>query len=183
MFIGVSMNIKDKRLDSILKLHNVDNPAIFYSPISIWLLLLCYLISMVGGIIIYLFTTFYCIIFVVSYLIISYLIAAKNNYSFAIAKNKIFIINPNFPFRHFKTFDVGEIDCVIFKQKNTKIARLFFIFGINCVEIKVGSKYHSYACHGLEMDAFDENLTEKTIEDLHLSIQSLGVPTKFLIPD
>jgi hypothetical protein len=172
---GVSLKLDDKRVDKKLEKEGYEQSNIFYSPIKSWLfgISLIALQSLVlhGGIfyLLYIFpfyTTFY--------LLCAYLIAAYMNNSFAIHGNKLLVVNRNFPFYKFKVYEFEDINTL--RINNSLILRLPLlfvgIFGSNYVEIRTNEKTERFYCIGLDIDCYDENWTEKNLDDFHYALQS-----------
>ena len=56
---------------------------------------------------------------------------------------------------------------------------LFGIFGGNYLELIEEGKTRRYFCIGLETDAYDENFTEKTIEEFYQWLKRHGIITRY----
>jgi hypothetical protein len=98
-------------------------------------------------------------------------------------QHKLIVINPNFPFRRSVSYTMEEIRNV--KIDQSKWLWLTFIFahgGGNYVQISTGDKSSRFYCTCLQVDCVDENLTEKTIDDLHFALTARSIPTEFHLP-
>lgn len=184
---GVSAKTKDRRVDRVLEKLGYEATAceIFYSPVMVWvtylmlffmallpvslcLLALLYRFPVYGGL----------------YFLLGYLMAAYLNNSVVLTQDKLIIINPNFPFRRSVIYDLAELRDVKIDQSKW-LWSTFFIFahsGSNYVEISTDDKTRRFYCTCLQVDAFDENLTEKTMDDLHFALEKRNVPTEFNLP-
>jgi hypothetical protein len=178
MLIGVSFNFKDKRVDKMLRSKGVIDADIYYSPIGIWLMLWLLLLPSVWWLIYLLSSTVYGLL-LLPYLIISYLLNAHHNNSFAFHQDELIVINPNFPFRHMTTIDVKDIKSITIDTRKREWILWFILFGENYLLLETKDKTMKFYCSGLELDGFDENWTEKTIETLHMKLKEKGISTDF----
>jgi hypothetical protein len=179
MLIGVGFNLKDKRVDKMLRSKGIMDADIFYSPIKCWLVLLLLLGLQMGIIVIMILNTVYSLL-LIPYFIISYFVNAYYNNSFALHEDKITIINPNFPFRQITTIDIQDIQCIVIDRDKRKWTPWFIlIFRQNYLLIKTNNKKMKFYCSGLEIDCYDENWTEKTIDDLETELRQKGISTDF----
>ena len=187
MLIGFSDEIKDRRVDKYLdkKGYNLAECEIFYSPISIYLFYLFYLLLLTLSAIpielyfkIYNFKHPYCFLI---YFIVQYLVLAYLNNSYVIAQQKLIVINPNFPFQKMKVYEFGEIDKI--KIDNSwpvfLITWIFLIFSSNYIEVYSRNKVRRFYSIFLAVDSFDENLTEKTLDDFSNALSKNGIKVKF----
>lgn len=179
---GLSLQIKDNRIEKRLIKEGFTDYDIFYSPIQIWAFIFSiFAISSVtynGGI----FTLFWFYpIPTAIYVFVSYLAAAFSNNSFALTSNKLIIVNPNFPFRNIFYYDLKEIA----RAKIDESQKLFYlsvfacIFVTNYVEIFVQGKSKRFYCSGLDIDSYDENWTEKTLDDFYFSLLRHNIKVDF----
>jgi hypothetical protein len=176
-FIG-EMGIKDKRVDRMLIKRHFDNPDIYYSPVLIWVLCLFMLLPVTGWFVFQLaFLKYYP--FLLTYFAIGYLINSYLNNSFAITENQLHIINPNFPFRRFKSYSISDIKQITFDETKRKWHYAFVIFSSNYIDIQTDKGSEKYFCVGLGLDGFDENWTEKTIETFNYKLKEKGIVTVF----
>jgi hypothetical protein len=180
---GISARLKDRRVDRTLQKlgYEAAHCKIFYSPVTVWLtylaLLLTALLPFAFGLfaLIYRYTTYFGLYFLAGYLMAAYL-----NNSIVLAKDKLLMINPNFPFRHLVSYNLEEIRNVKIDQSKWLWLTFIFAHGAgNYVEICTGSEAKRFYCTCLQLDAFDENLTKKTIDDLHFALRERNVPTEF----
>jgi len=142
--------------------------VIFSMGLSFWFALLRYFIS--------LFSFETVIIYVIGYVVISYLIIKFLNRSFAITDGKILIVNSHPPFREFEYFNFNQIQKVkISSDWRLKILIIFGIFHTNYIQIETKFQKKRFYCLFLDVDCYDENFTEKTLDDLATSLKSKGV--------
>jgi hypothetical protein len=187
MLIGFSDEIKDRRIDKYLdkKGYNLAECEIFYSPISIYLFYLFYLLLLILSVLpmgfyflkyIFKYPYYFLIYFIVQYLVLAYL-----NNSYVITQQKLIVINPNFPFQKMKVYEFGEIDKI--KIDNSGLALLiswiFLIFCSNYIEVYSTNKVRRFYSIFLEVDCFDENLTEKTLDDFANTLSKNSISLKF----
>jgi hypothetical protein len=164
MLIGISARIRDKRVDKVLKKHGFSGHEIFYSPILIWLFASLYLILIFCSVLfLFIFHFWY---FTLIYLCVSYVVSAYFNNSFAITTEELVVVNPNFPFRRFEKFNLRLIEEIkVGQNKMLQFLPLFFIKSSNYVQVQSNGKKKRFYCSNLDLDAYDENLTEKTLYD------------------
>jgi len=180
MLTHISIKLKDKRVDKMLASKNYAKAEIFCSPISTWILLLALLIPSAA------FLFFNALVwkywyFTVLYFIISYLINAYLNNSFALYEDKLFIINPNFPFRRFEIIKKDDVKRITIENVKRQWFFIFMAFGGYYLSIDVSDKTLKFHCAGLDLDSYDENWTEKTIDDLYFSLVKNEFPVKLNI--
>ncbi len=181
-----SFGFTDKRVDKILVKNGYDlkNCEIFYSPITVVFYFLTLLFgSLFTGFIISNFSEILPYLkFAGIYFVLVYLCGAYTNTSIAISDKELFFINPNFPFGVFQKYDFNKIENIrIAKSKNVY---WFWVFGTlsgNFIEIKTDStiEYKLFYCTNLNMDTFDENMTDRTIDDLHYTLKQKGIKVDF----
>ncbi|MEM8890179.1 MAG: hypothetical protein AAGD28_19550 [Bacteroidota bacterium] len=175
-------NLKDKRVDQILSEKGIQPAQIFYSPIIIWFAFLFLLPGIIGlSLLGYFLLSGSADVYLAGlFLLSSYLIAAHLNNSFAINGDKFYVINPNFPFQKFQEFEFTKIYVVRIDQ--AKWGWLFFMFGYfgrNYVEVETAEGKFRFFCSGLDLDKFEENLTELCLDDLCLSLEEKDIPVEF----
>jgi len=110
---------------------------------------------------------------------ISYLIAAYRNNSFVLTPTELIVINPNFPFKKVSKFSLDEITRIKIDEKKSMIVRLFAVLVDYYVAIEYKGISKCFFCIGLHPDAFDENFTEDTLDDLYYALKNKGVETQF----
>jgi hypothetical protein len=176
MLIGVSFNLKDKRVDKMLRSKGVNDSDIYYSPIKTWLMIWFLLLPSGWWLIYILASTVYGFI-LIPYLGISYLLNAHHSNSFALHHDQLIVVNPNFPFRRVTTIDLKDIKLVTIDATKRKWLRAFVLFGENYLLVTTKDHSRKFYCSGLELDGFDENWTEKTIEDLDTKLKEKGILT------
>ena len=181
MQTGIRIKLKDKRVDKILASKKYDKAEIFCSPISTWIALLALMLPSAGFLFFnaWIWKHWY---FVVLYFIISYLINAFLNNSFALYEDKLLIINPNFPFRRFQIIKREEIKLISIDNVKRPQWLIIFMAVSGCyLSIEIADKTLKFHCAGLDLDAYDESWTEKTIDDLHYKLVENKFPTAFNI--
>lgn len=172
------MSIKDKRVDKMLSAHNLIDVDIFYSSISIWLLSVIIICSIAHWLIFYLaYSKYYPVIII--YFALGYFISAYLNNSFALTQDSLIVINPNFPFKNIKIYPLTNISTITIDKTNWIWHFIFCVFGSNYIKIQTKEKSKKYFCVGLELDSFDENWTEKTLDTFYHKLEEKGVPTIF----
>ncbi|HLP52332.1 MAG TPA: hypothetical protein VK154_15695 [Chitinophagales bacterium] len=172
------MSLTDKRVDRMLQRRNITATAIYYSPITAWLVTLL-LFLMYFGLALYLIVISGYYLYMAIYLILGYLVAARMNTSFAVTDSELIVVNPNFPFNRIEVIALSDIEHVTIDRTRSRWHYAFLIFGDNYLLIKTKTSIMKYYCAGLELDAFDENWTELTIEDLHYALTKRGVGVTF----
>ena len=178
MFFTGALSIKDKRVDKMLLARNVTGADIYYSPIAIWFLLLVILAGINYWLIFMLALSKYYPLFLI-YLAIGYVVSAYLNNSFALTQDTLIVVNPNFPFRQFKAYSLADIKQITIDKTKHRWHYFFVIFSRNFVRIQTSQTSEKYFCVGLELDAFDENWTDKTMDTFHCKLIEKGVPTIF----
>jgi hypothetical protein len=183
---GISARLKDRRVDRVLAKqgYEAEQCEIFYSPITAWITYLAILLTIPLPFAIDYFSflyrnfTYFCL-----YLLVGYLMGAYLNNSIVLTKNELVIVNPNFPFRHSVIYKLEEISYL--KIDQSKWLWPAFVFahgGGNYVEISTGDTTRRFYCTCLQLDAYDENLTEKTMDDLRFALRERNVPHEFNLP-
>ena len=175
-------NLKDKRVDKILSKKEIEASQIFYSPIIIWFAFLFLLPGIIGLSLLghFLLTGVANVYLVMLFLVSSYLIAAHLNNSFAINGDKFYVINPNLPFQKLQEFEFSKIYVV--RIDRAKWGWLFIMFGYygrNYVEVETAEGKFRFFCSGIDLDMFEENLTELCLDDLCLSLEEEDIPVEF----
>jgi len=178
-----SNEFKDKRVDKMLKKEKHHFSLIFYSPIKVYLFFLGLLL--IGGFPILWFGLYFVWTnykwALVIYIIFGYLFAAYLNNSIVISSKKIIMVNPNFPFRRIKVFNITAIRKVkIASDSHLKFIYIFGFLGTNYIEVELSNeKKYRFYCAGLEIDCYDENQTELTLDDLHDALENRSVSVDF----
>lgn len=178
MLTGVSLNLKDKRVDKILQAKGIVTPEVFYSPVKTGPVALLMLALFTFPAIFLLPFPKYSLL-ILPHLPFVYLVYAYHNTSFALHDEKLTMINPNFPFKRIETVEIAEIELITIDKRIIHWHLLFLLFGRNYVMIKTKQGVKKYHCACLELDAFDENWTEKTIDDFHLRLKEKDLPVVF----
>lgn len=180
----MSFKIKDKRIDrEVIKLgHSPEECEMFYSPIAVWLMHLGLLLTMVG------LLTYpmvmhspVAILVVLCWFCLGYLFSARLNYSFVLTPRQILAINPNFPFRKRIVCDFKDITCIRIARPpfRHRVLILFMIAGGKFVQIHTNTQVHTCYCIELRLDALDENFTDKSLDDLYVSLKNKGLSVEF----
>lgn len=183
MIVGISAKLKDRRIDRRLEKigFNLVDCEIFYSPITvfIWYLLIliaftapiCFFIPMV----IWNYSLFFLIYFLIQYIMLAYL-----NNSYAIVHEKLIVINPNLPFRRMKVYELKKIEkIVIDRLKTSFLTWVFLIYDCNFVEIIMNGKRQRFYSIYLQIDCYDENITEKTLDNFNSSLKKQNIAIDF----
>jgi len=188
MLYGFSMNLKDRRVDKILRNKESQKNQIFYSPILTWVIfwfiLFCIAIPIVffSWQLIWHYLGYYFFIILGVYFGIGYLIASKLNNSFVLDEENLIIVNPNFPWNKVQYFKFNDILKIEFKEnKQYFLAIIFGIVERNYIEIFTKKGEFQFYCSGLSIDCFDENWTEKTLDDFKLELQKIGVKIEWYL--
>ena len=170
MLTGVSFKFKDKRIDKYLKDNDYSNYVIYYSPIKSWFFGLSLIALTLLPVSIFITSNILVFTLVAFYFFIGYLITSYYNNSFVILENQLIIINRNFPFLRFKMYNFNDINEVEINEGKGVLIKLvsglFMIFGSNYVVIKTHfNTNRKYYCVNLDVDCYDENWTEKNLDD------------------
>lgn len=184
---GISFELRDQFVDKLLLKKGYKEAEIFYSPIACWFVFLLFTITFSIPLFIYViyiilteipFTE--SLIYVLIYFLLGYLLIAIFNKSFAVTKNELLIINAQFPFCKIRSYQFEEIKEVRISS-SPLLSKLGFIFAIkgNFLQIKTRFSKRRYYCFFLDVDCFDENWTEKTLDDLHHKLMEKKVLVKF----
>ena len=180
------MELKDKEVDKMIAKRGYQHSEIFYSPISSWfvtfLLFGVIIVPLIFCLISYLLSGGSPIILgiVVLYFLIGYTFIALLNRSFAVTKDELLIINSHFPLQKIKPHPFREIKSVRISSNKLVYLLLPFLLGRpNYIEVKFKNDVKRYYCLFLDVDAFDENWTEKTLDDLKISLKDKGINVIF----
>lgn len=178
MIFEGNMRFKDKRVDSMLFSRGLIPTDFFYSPIAVWLWNIVLFLGIGFWIVIPIaFSGFFPLVMV--YFGVSYLMAAYSNNSFALSKDSLMVVNPNFPFRKVTVYSLQEIEKVVIDEEKRIWGWVFGMAVINFISIEAGGKALKYHCAGLDLDAFDENMTEETMDTFQYELKARGVRTVF----
>ncbi len=179
MYIGVSARYTDKRVDKALRKLGYNDCEVFYSPLIVSLTYILMLLAATAGIfspMLFSFGHYFVISAVlICYCCLYYLVSAYSNNSFALTAADLVIINPNFPFSKQTVIPLNTItDIRIGSHTPAWRKALLFLTG-NYADIQTSKGLTRYYCIGLEADAYDENLIEKTIEDFEMALRKRGI--------
>lgn len=178
--IAFALNLKDKRVDRMLNARGLHGADIYYSPIQSWLIMLLLVLTPVVFIGVGLSWALWYGAAVVVYLLLSYLANARLYNSIALKDDRLIIVNPNFSCRQVVLYDKQSITrIVIAEYKGRQWLGWLLVFKGNYLQIECEGGVYIYHCSGLELDAFDENWTEKTIDTLADKLTELGYPVSF----
>lgn len=167
--------LKDRRVDRMLTKAGIEHTTIYYSPISIWIGQLVYVVALGFSILIGLWF-FNLTLVAVIYFSIAYLFAAKLNHSVVISKSELIFVNPNFPFRSIRCFSLEEIERVTIDGTSDRfILNAFFLFNQSFLEVEVGGVTQRFYCIGIEYDNPFEGETELFLEDIYSDLKSRRV--------
>lgn len=172
------IGLKDKRVDKMLFARNLVDTDIYYSPIVAWLFFLVVVLAIAHGLVFQLaFSKYFPLLLL--YILGGYTVCAFLNNSFALTQDALIVINPNFPFRQVKTYPLSDIRKITIDKSKWKWHFAFCIFGSNYIAIQTADDTKKYFCVGLELDAYDENLTEKTMDSFQDNLKGKGIQTVF----
>lgn len=183
MFFFGPMKLKDKRVDKMLAQNGVQNAETFYSPVQIWLYFILMILLPGIGIVIPALGL-WGIGIVLVYTCLSYLLYVQRSNSFALTEDTFYILNPSWPFGRLESCRLEDIHMITFGEDKIPWLRRIFIWSdANFLEITTHSGTLKYACAGLELDAFDENFTEKTLDDLRYRLEARSIPVTWNLID
>lgn len=174
----VTVILKDKRVCKMLHSKGIMDADIYDSPIHPWFIFLLLISPLIYPISLYFYIKY--AIFFVPYFIFSYLLNAYHNNSFALYEDKLIVINSNFPFRNLKIIEIKDIQKITIDEGKGKwIWMLCLLFGNNYLNIEMGEKTETYYCSALQVDCYDENWIEKTMDDFECSLKEKGIEVDF----
>ncbi len=178
MFFFGQMKLRDKQVDRMLAKNGIAGARVFYSPVGVWFLFVALL--GVAGLWIFLsvVVSLVGIMAVIVYLAMSFLLYTKRSHSFALTSEELFVLQPRFPFRLYQRYALTDVRLATFTAIRGSFLLRLFVFGdvyALRLELATGEVY-TYACAGLQPDAFDENFTENTLDDPCNSLEAKGVP-------
>ncbi|MDJ1504225.1 hypothetical protein [Xanthocytophaga agilis] len=114
------------------------------------------------------------------YFLLGYVVCGYLNNTFVFTTDKLLVINPNFPFTKVVTYKLNQIENIeIYRSLCIQgIGWIFFQSG-NYVTITIGGDRFRYYCGSLCVDTFDEDITEKTMDDFHYALKERKIPAQF----
>lgn len=188
MMIGMSMELRDKRVDKIAQNLHLDHPEIYFSPFQSWLTSLTLFftyIQLPAFILIYQFDIlkFFFWFFIIAYFIVGYIVNSYMSHSILMDSNSLYIINPNFIFMSIVHYPLCEITHIKLGETKHIWHHIFGVLGSNFIEIESHSIKRKFFCVWLEIDAYDENWTEKTMDDLYYNLQKKNIDVEVTIKD
>jgi hypothetical protein len=182
MFVGISAKLKDRRVDKILieNDYNLEECTIYYSPITGWFFYMGLLIAVSSA---YFFFIIYYVsinfaVFLALYCCLGYFICAFLNNSFIITSKELIVVNPNFPFRRFEKYDLNAIQKVVLDDSRLILLSWIFLLSSRYVNVHDEVKQRKFYCAYLERDAYDENITEKNLDDFEAHLKQVGIKTE-----
>ncbi len=184
----MSFKIKDKRIDRAIIQLGLDpgECEIFYSPIAAWLWPAILLWTM-GGLLTFplVLHSRVMILIVLCWFCLGYLFSALLNCSFVLTPRQMLAINPNFPFGRRIVFDFEDITGIRIARPPFwhRVLIPFMIAGGKFVQIRTSTHVHICYCTELRLDAFDENFTAKSLDDLHVSLKNKGLNVEWALQD
>lgn len=179
---GISAKLKDKRVDRLLRQagYEPEKCEIFYSPAKgiyfflFWLAI--FLIIQIGFI--FLFWRYR--VYLLIYAVLTFLFAESLNNSFVLTEGQLVVIRPGFLFKRVKVYDLAAITKIKIDYSPMLWALVLFIGpSRNYVEVITENRTKRFYCISLEIDAFDENMTEKTIDNFHAALVKREVNVEF----
>jgi hypothetical protein len=186
---GVSFKMKDKRVDKMLSATGMSGADIYYAPIGCWALVVMLYLGMIGGLLVSILINspgsqlLIVLCVCLFYLLISYLINAPRHNTIALYEDKLIAVNPNPPFRKITVFNNSEIRKIIFDQQHSRWLGCFAALSDNYLLIETGDQSIKIHCAGLETDSYDEDWTEKVLEDLNAALLKKGIHTEIRLID
>jgi hypothetical protein len=183
MFVEMpSAKLKDRRVDKVLiqNDYNLEDCIIYYSPIVGLLYYAGIFVAFTSGMIL-LLVYYACVKFTMFFsfhLVIGYLLSAFLNNSFVITSKELIVINPNFPFKRFEKYDLNRIQKVVMDNSWLILFSWIFLLSSRYVCIIDELKQRKFYCAYLERDAYDENITEKNLDDFQAHLKKLSIKTE-----
>jgi hypothetical protein len=115
----------------------------------------------------------------VLYLILRYFVCAYLNNSFALSDTELIIINPNFPFQNLTKYRFEQISSIHISETANFFLFTFLLFEQNYVKVNGLNPSKKHYCVSLNVDAYDENFTELTMNDFHDDLKTRGLSVDF----
>ena len=176
----------DKRVDEICLEKGLADYEVFCSPIKVWIQPLFLFLSLLFSCLVIISSVFYYFelyLFLIIYLVISFLIFSKRSNSFVITSTKIVVINPNIFFKNYIELNICDVNQVEINESKNPLLVFFLIFNQSYVAIETQNEYKRFYCAGLDVAGYEEcdNLTEKNLDSLYSSLQKKGIETKLHI--
>lgn len=176
----IPIKLKDRRVDKKLVAEGYTKSKIYYSPIASWLWIVVILLLSVFFIFFEFATSSYGLL-LIPYFLISYLLTSYFNNSIAVQEDEFIVVNRNFPFLRFRSFKKDEIEIITFKSVKSQWLMIFMAIRENYILIKTKNKTFKFHCALLEIDGFDENWVEDSLDSLHFHLKREGFPSEFKI--
>lgn len=149
---------------------------IFVSPIKTWGCVVGLAVLSLGQVLILFLQIPIVFLALIPYLVVSYLLNAARNNSFAICHEKLLVVNSNFPFRRFTEIPFSEIELITFANSRSWIKSVFLAISGNYLKVETGSRTYHFPCEGLAEDTWDGNWTKRTLDDLQIALERKGIP-------
>lgn len=174
------MRLVDKKVSRVVQKLQLVHYEIFYSPAVTWIVIFLFVLIPGLPILISFFSKslFLCVLL---YFIVSYLVNGYFNNSFVLTEKELIIINPNLLFKNVCRIDIDRIATITIDDKGLKWQYLLCIFSNNYVQVKAAGFDKRFFCVSLDRDCFDENLTEKTLDDFTVLLRTKGIQTNLNI--
>jgi len=106
---------------------------------------------------------------------ITYFISAYGCNSFAVSNDALIVINPYFPYRKYTVIPLSAIELAHIGAHKPVWAKMLIFFSGNYADIQTAGGTARFYCIGLEVDAWDENMTERTIEQFLYALERKNV--------
>ena len=174
-FEGIGQ-FKGKGVEKLLNKKGYNNYELYFSPFSAWLYYLL-LLSIAGfPLTSYLFIYWD---FLLAYFLFGFIISADLNHSFAITKNELIVINPNFPYKHITRYAWEDIKKIKIDRSKWYLLLWIIFSGGNYIEIYGKNFKKRFFCVNLQIDCYDENITEKTMDDFVSALSGRNILIEF----
>lgn len=174
------LDIKDKRVDRVLRRagYEPEKCEIFYSPPQdiyfFWLAML--LLLGFGSI----YIVWYYLKPILIYVLLAIPFAEGLNNSFVITGSHLVVIRPGFLFKRVVVYELTAITKIKIDQSPMLWALVLFIGpSRNYIEVITDNQTKRFYCISLNLDAFGENTTEKTMDDFHAALIKHKVAVEF----
>ncbi len=149
---------------------------VFYSPIRVGVFYFLMLLTIAIPYSFFFLTKYTYLPYCLIYGVLGYLFYGYSNNSFVITENQLLVINPNYPFKKICIYNFEQIQNVEIGNENFwALGIVFLSFENNFIKISTKDYTKKYSCLGLELNSFDENVTEKDFDDFHHSLKKIPV--------
>jgi len=178
MLAGKGKYFKDARVERILEQHGVRSHRIFFSPIKIWVIYLFVICCMGIG----LLMTFWeqlislNVLWGIMIACLLYVPAAYVHNSFVMDQGKLWVVNPNFPFRSCESFLLEDIQhAEIWTETRLKFLEILLLEP-SFLGIQTAERRRRFYCSSLERDSFEGANTKLTLDDLGPEFKRHNIP-------